>query len=100
MIVKQPCDKPNRILVTFQVPSSVWAESIHLVGDFNGWNRYSHPMIRSRGDDGVWQVTIELDQGKTYQFRYLINGRDWQNDWNADHYAPNPFGGDNSVLET
>ncbi len=100
MIVKESCPRPDKVLVTFRLPSSIWAESVYLVGDFNGWNRRSHPLVHSRTDDGTWQITLELDKGKTYQFRYLINGRDWQNDWNADNYVANPFGGDNSVLET
>ena len=100
MIAKQPSDKPERLLVTFQLPGSIWAESVHLVGDFNGWNRHSHPLVHSRDGDSMWEITLELEAGKTYQFRYLVNGRDWQNDWNADRYVSNPFGGDNSVLET
>ena len=71
----------------------------HLVGDFNDWNRRSHPLTRSR-DDETWQITLELEQGKVFQFRYLVNGTDWQNDWKADRYVPNAFGGENSVLDT
>jgi len=45
-------------------------------------------------------VTIEVERGRTYQFRYLVDGSVWQNDWDADGYAANPFGGNNSVLHT
>ncbi len=99
MIIKRAGTKPNTVSVTFRMPASTWAESVHLVGDFNGWNRQSHPLTRTRGDD-CWQITLELEQGKVFQFRYLVNRTDWQNDWNADRYVANPFGGDNSVLET
>ncbi len=99
MIIKSSGPKPGILLVTFRLPSSVWADSVHLVGDFNGWNRRSHPLTRSRVD-GSWEITLELDQDRAYQFRYLTDGTDWQNDWNADRYVPNPFGGENSVLET
>ena len=99
MIVKKAGTKPDTVLVTLQLPTSIWAETVHLVGDFNGWNRASHPLTRSKDDD-TWQITLELKKGQTFQFRYLINGTHWQNDWNADRYVPNPFGGDNSVLET
>lgn len=99
MIIKRPGSKPDQVLVTFGLPSSIWAETVHLVGDFNGWNRRSHPLTRSR-DDGSWEITLEFDKNRTYQFRYLVDGSDWQNDWNADRYMPNPFGGENSVLET
>jgi hypothetical protein len=43
---------------------------------------------------------LELEAGKAYQYRYLVNGTDWYNDWRADHYVPNEYGGDNSVVIT
>ncbi|OGO06616.1 MAG: hypothetical protein A2Y73_07565 [Chloroflexi bacterium RBG_13_56_8] len=98
MVIKRPSSKIGFVLVTFQLPSNTWAETVHLVGDFNGWNNQSHPLTRSRDDD-AWHITLELEEGRAYQFRYLINGMDWQNDWQADRYVPNPFGGDNSVLD-
>ncbi len=51
-------------------------------------------------DDPTWHITLELDQGREYQFRYLVNGTDWHNDWHADKYVPNRFGSDNSVVVT
>ncbi len=99
MIIKEAGTGPGMVKVTFQLPASIWAETVHLAGDFNGWDRRSHPLERSKGEE-VWQIALELESGKPYQFRYLINGTHWQNDWKADRYVPNPFGGDNSVLET
>ena len=34
--------------VTFVLPSSIWADQIALVGDFNGWDSRSHPFGRDR----------------------------------------------------
>jgi 1,4-alpha-glucan branching enzyme len=99
MITKRVGSKPGQVLVTFQLPASIWADSVYLAGDFNDWNQRSHPLTRSR-DDETWQITLELEQNKVYQFRYLVNGTDWQNDWNADRYVSNAFGGENSVLDT
>ncbi len=98
MIVKRAGSQTELVSVTFQLPASIWAESVNLVGDFNDWNRRSHPMTRSRQDDR-WQITLELERGRSYQFRYLVNGTDWQNDWHADRYVPNAYGGENSVLD-
>ena len=81
MIRKQPLAN-GQVAVTFQMPASVWADSLFLVGDFNQWDKHSHPM-RQRAD-GVWEITLELDAGREYQYRYLVNGTDWQNDWNAE----------------
>lgn len=97
MIRKEPGRTPNLVRVTFALPPAIWAESVFLVGDFNNWSQTSLPMARGRNDDG-WQVSVELERGKEYQFRYLVNGTDWYNDWDADRYVPNPYGGDNSVV--
>lgn len=99
MIIKSASNVPGKLHVTFQFPAAIWAESVYLVGDFNGWNSRSHPFTRLR-DDGCWQVMIELETGRAYQFRYLVNGTQWQNDNHADGSAPNPLGGDNSVILT
>jgi len=98
MITKRAGSETRLVSVTFQLPASIWAESVNLVGDFNDWNRRSHAMTRSRQDD-CWQITLQLERGRSYQFRYLVNGTDWQNDWNADRYVPNAYGGENSVLD-
>ena len=33
------------------------ADEIHLIGEFNNWNRTSHPM--TRGENGVWEIRLE-----------------------------------------
>lgn len=99
MIYKTASKDPNKVLVRFELPSAIWAESVYLVGDFNNWSETAHPMIRDR-DEGCWYIVLELERGKEYQFRYLVNGREWHNDWKADKYVPNPYGGTNSVVST
>ncbi|TGZ77755.1 glycoside hydrolase [Ascodesmis nigricans] len=42
-----------------------WAPSAldaHLIGDFNGWNRESHRMVRN--EFGVWSITVPAVDGK------------------------------------
>lgn len=97
MIRKEPGPAPDVVRVTFELPPTVWAESVYLVGDFNSWNPTSLPMSRERNEGG-WRLTLDLQRGREYQFRYLVNGTEWCNDWDADRYVPNPFGGDNSVV--
>jgi hypothetical protein len=43
---------------------------------------------------------LELEPGREYQFRYLINGEHWWNDWNADDYVPGVSGADNCLVVT
>ena len=33
------------------------ADEVRLIGDFNGWDRESHPM--TRGENGVWEIRLE-----------------------------------------
>ena len=84
--------------VTFLLPSSTWADAIFLVGDFNDWDRVTCPMQHDQ--EGRWHVTLELDQGRCYQYRYLIDGNDWLIDNQADAYVSNLYGSDNSVVVT
>jgi 1,4-alpha-glucan branching enzyme len=94
MIVKEPARK-GTVRITFSMPASIWADTIHLVGDFNDWDQTATPL--RLGDQG-WSISLELEAGKEYQYRYLVNGTDWYNDWRADRYVPNEYGGDNSVV--
>lgn len=99
MIRKSPSEDPTTLLVRFELPAAIWADSVHLVGDFNSWSERSHPMMRDRSD-GTWYIVLQLKRGREYQFRYLVDDSEWHNDWNADKYATNPYGGRNSVVST
>jgi 1,4-alpha-glucan branching enzyme len=87
--------------VTFKLPQTAApdAKSVNIVGDFNNWNMSTHPLQKDR--DGDFTIKLELSPGKDYQFRYLIDGSRWENDWHADRYVRSPFGdSDNSVVST
>ncbi len=84
--------------VKFVMPSSTWATSINLVGDFNDWSQSATPF--QCGRNGDWSVTLDLPCGRAYQFRYLCDGQDWFNDGQADAYVYNQYGSDNCVLIT
>lgn len=98
MLKKQYLKTKPVCKVTFDLPAQVQGETAYLVGDFNEWDENAMPMKRNK--DGSFTITLNLDTGKEYQFRYLVNGSEWHNDWNADKYVPNPFSGDNSVVTT
>lgn len=72
------------------------AQSVHLVGEFNDWNSTTTPMTRA-GSHFV--VAVPLHIGRTYRYKFLVDGQRWENDWNADSYVSNEFGGDDSVLD-
>ncbi len=91
--------RPGFVSVTFELPSTVWAERVALVGEFNDWDKQRDFLVQDRYD-AVWRITLELEKDRRYQFRYLVNGTDWHNDWSADAYQPNPQGAENSVVIT
>ena len=96
MLTKRYLKSKNVTKVTFYTPAELNAEDVHLVGDFNGWDEKATPMEPLK--DGRFKIVLELEPGKEYQFRYLVNGSEWHNDWDADKYVPNPYSGDNSVI--
>jgi 1,4-alpha-glucan branching enzyme len=97
MLKKKYLSRKDVCKVTFYTPTELEAEEIHLVGDFNEWSESATPMEQLK--DGRFKVTIDLPKDSKYQFRYLVNKAEWHNDWEADQYVPNPFSGDNSVVE-
>jgi len=97
MIHKQR-SRDDEVLVTFELPGVISGKSVYLVGDFNAWNQNDMPM--QRDGKGAWQLTLPLKTGRDFQFRYLVDGKRWYNDWEADAYVPNPYGGKNSVVTT
>jgi hypothetical protein len=47
----------------------------------------------------VFTVTLDLAKGREYQFRYLLDKKNWENDAYAGKYVPTPFGdSENSVV--
>jgi 1,4-alpha-glucan branching enzyme len=82
--------------VTFRVPADVGAEWVAVCGDFNDW---ATDMMLVRQQDGSFELTVPLCAGRRYQYRFLIDDERWENDRTADAYAPNAFGGSDSVVD-
>jgi CHAD domain-containing protein len=89
-------DRCGRASVTFTLPAAVRATRVVISGEWNGWSVGQDVMDRV-GD--VFAVTIVLQAGRAYRFRYLLDGERWENDWDADAYVPNAFGTDDSVVD-
>ena len=85
------------VLVTFELPAAVATASVHLCGEFNDWSPASHPLTRT--DTGRFHTAVDLQAGRRWRFRYLLEGGRWENDWAADDYLPNDHGGDDSVVD-
>lgn len=82
--------------VTFDLSPEKGVSGVCLCGEFNGWDPVRHPMTRRR--DGRFSVTLSLEAGRDYRFRYMLDDGNWENDWNADGYVPNTFGSEDSIV--
>jgi len=85
--------------VTFVLPKAAApdARSVCILGEFNNWSADAHPLVKR--EDGDFVITLELEAGRAYRFRYVIDGWKFENDWFADRYEPNPYGGEDSVVD-
>lgn len=94
----EPAEAPAPATIrTFRLSTTVDAEAVCLVGDFNDWSHTAHQMQR---DGGWFSADVELEPGRAYRYRYLLDGHRWENDWSADAYVPNCFGSEDSVIRT
>lgn len=84
--------------VTFSLPQAAanGAKEVKVLGDFNNWEQDKG--IPMKVKNGEYVASVELEAGKEYQFRYLLDNETWENDGAADGYAPTPFGVENSVV--
>jgi len=86
--------------ITFTLPAEAveGATEAFLLGDFNNWNPENAPRLKKQ-PDGSYKTTAQLEEGKTYQYRFLLNDGRWVNDYHAQKYVPvSGFFIDNCVI--
>ena len=81
--------------VTFSLPLEVApdAREVRVVGDFNNWNWEEGLPMKATKNKKEYRATVELEPGRQYEFRYLLDNERWENDREADDYVPSPFEG-------
>lgn len=104
MLTKKHIKSRDVCKVTFEVPTTelpevTEVEVVTVAGDFNEWDAGATPLAYSKKKK-AYRATIELEPGQEYQYRYLLNGEHWFNDWEADGYVTGSLGEDNCVLKT
>lgn len=86
--------------LTFEVPASEVAdhevESLAVVGTFNQWDEKAN--LFKANKKGNYKAVVEVEEPGSYQYRYLLNGTAWLNDWHAEDYVTNESGTDNCLL--
>lgn len=98
MIRKELSEQKGLVRVTLELPPTMLAERINVVGGFNDWDTTALPMSQKHVGSN-WRVTVHLAAGRCYRFRYLIDGKEWFNDWHADDHVENPYGSYDSVVD-
>lgn len=96
MLKKNYTKSGNSCRVTFKYPNEEQADSVALAGEFNDWSLEANPMKQLK--DGSYSVTVTLEPGRSYHYRYVLDGDVWVNDPDSDQYADNEFGEKNSVI--
>ena len=67
---------------------AVWAPNaqyVNVIGEFNGWDEFSHPMEKI-GDIGIWTLFIP-GVLENQMYKYLITGPDGEKLYKADPYG-------------
>ena len=73
------------------------ASTVHLAGEFNGWDSGTMPLADDDGD-GVWTLTLELEPGR-YEYKFVVDGgASWEPDAGNPESVDDNHGGENSVL--
>ena len=96
MLTKRFFKTKREAEITFEFPAEENAK-VSLAGEFNDWQPLT---MKYNKKDQVFRTKLRLPIEQIFQFKYLINEQEWQNDHAADQYLLNAFGTDNSVVST
>lgn len=69
-----------------------------LLGEFNNWD-IENGFTMKKAKDGSLMATVSLEEGRAYQYRYLLNDGRWVNDQSAQYIHDERFQVANCVIE-
>jgi hypothetical protein len=97
-VIKQTQVKgKDQVKVSFILPGEAVTGKVSVVGDFNDWDPFVHP-LKPRSN-GTRSVSVTLPVSQRFAFKYLDENGQWLDD-DAVDLEPNDFGGVNGVLTT
>jgi 1,4-alpha-glucan branching enzyme len=98
-VIKQaPVKGRKAVKVSFVLSQDAVPGRVSVVGDFNGWDPFAHPLRPRR--NGTRSAVLTLPAGRRFSFRYLAEDGRWHDDDSAEAFEPNGVGGRNAVLHT
>ena len=81
MIKTTKPDRNNLVRVTFVLPADGPAGAVSVVGEFNDWDPFAHPLRRRA--NGTRSAVVNVPASSTIRFRYLAEGGVWFDDETA-----------------
>lgn len=81
MIKKARAGRDGKVRITFVLPDGDPPGAVSVVGDFNDWNPFTHPLRRRA--NGTRSAAVTVPAGTTLHFRYLADGGVWFDDETA-----------------
>ena len=81
MIKKTKPGSNGTVRVTFALPADEPGGAVSVVGDFNDWNPFAHPLRRRA--NGMRSAAVTVKAGSKLCFRYLAEGGVWFDDETA-----------------
>lgn len=70
--------RDGQVRVTFALPANEPDGAVSVVGNFNEWDPFAHPLRRRANRTRSAAVTVQA--GSTLHFRYLAEGGVWFDD--------------------
>jgi 1,4-alpha-glucan branching enzyme len=79
-------DRDDVVRVTFMLPAGEPPGAVSVVGDFNDWDPFAHPLRRRA--NGTRSAVVKVPAGSKLLFRYLADGGLWFDDETAEQVDP------------
>ena len=71
-------------------------KKVNIAGSFNNWSMTADPLY-DRDGSGMWKIVLPLPPGR-YEYKFIINGKEWIPDPANPTTTDDGFGGYNSVI--
>jgi anti-sigma factor RsiW len=71
------------------------AHQVSVAGTFNKWKTDAN--VLTKQENGVWTISIPLKPGE-YSYMFVVDGKAWVTDPNAETYRDDGFGNKNAVV--
>ncbi|MCA9809778.1 MAG: prolyl oligopeptidase family serine peptidase [Candidatus Dadabacteria bacterium] len=88
----RPKNVSEGVLFSYYAPG---AQSVFISGDMNGWNSDVSRLVK--GHDDVWRAIFKLRHGRSYDYKFVVDGN-WITDPNNPDLNPDTSGGANSIV--